>query len=218
MTATAVAPAVAFAAALQGAPHRILGFDACAHPTMLDTRRWHAEPSRSDRVLVEHCVGATVDIGCGPGRMTAALVALGLPALGIDIVPEAVRQTNARGGMAIERDVFDRVPGEGRWDSALLADGNVGIGGDPVRLLRRVAQIIAPSGRVVLDVAPPGGSLCVHEVALEVGGRRTASFGWAVVPADRIAPVAAAAALRTLSLVETGGRWFAVLAKAGGRG
>jgi SAM-dependent methyltransferase len=178
---------------------------------VIETRRWQSEPSTSDRALLGRCKGPTVDIGCGPGRMTAALLARGVPAMGIDIVPEAVRQANVRGGMALARNVFDRLPGEGRWDSALLADGNVGIGGDPLRLLRRVGEIIAPAGRTVLDVASPGGEICVHEVALEVGGRRTTTFRWAVVPADRIESLATAAALRTLDVAEIRGRWVAVL-------
>ena len=41
-----------------------------------------------------------------------------------------------RGGAALRRDVFAPLPGEGRWYTALLADGNVGIGGDPVALLQ----------------------------------------------------------------------------------
>ena len=41
-----------------------------------------------------------------------------------------------RGVTFLERSVFDRVPGAGRWRTALLLDGNIGIGGDPVALLR----------------------------------------------------------------------------------
>ena len=54
------------------------------------------------------------------------------------------------------RDVFGPLPGEGRWDTALLADGNIGIGGDPVALLARVRELLAPEGRVVVDLAAPG--------------------------------------------------------------
>ena len=77
-------------------------------------------------------------------------------ALGIDVVHEAVGQTRARGAAALRRDIFGAVPGEGRWQTALLADGNVGIGGDPVALLRRLRRLLLPGGRVVVEVAPPG--------------------------------------------------------------
>ena len=49
--------------------------------------------------------------------------------------PVALRCTAAR-----------RPPGEGRWDTVLFIDGNVGIGGDPIALLRRVRQLLAPAG------------------------------------------------------------------------
>jgi SAM-dependent methyltransferase len=216
MSASAlIDPARAFSAALQGAPCRVVSSDSPSHAMVLDTRRWRAEPDQSDDALLGRCRGATVDIGCGPGRLTAALLARGFPAMGIDVVAEAVRQANARGGMALERDVFDKVPGEGRWDSALLADGNIGIGGDPVRLLRRVGEIIGPAGRVIVDVAAPGGEVGVHRVALEVGGRRTTTFRWAVVPSDQIERLAEAAALRTLDVSEVHGRWVAVLERTG---
>ena len=55
------------------------------------------------------------------------------------MVPEAVAQTPDRGVAAIRRNVFDALPGEGRWRTALLADGNIGIGGDPAALLRRLS-------------------------------------------------------------------------------
>ena len=56
----------------------------------------------------------------------------------------------------MRRDVFAPLPGEGRWCTALLADGNVGIGGDPVALLRRLRAGARPARRVVVELAPPG--------------------------------------------------------------
>ena len=52
---------------------------------------------------------------------------------------------------ALRRSVFDELPGEGRWPTVLLIDGNIGIGGDPVRLLRRVRELVAPGGTVVVE-------------------------------------------------------------------
>ena len=43
----------------------------------------------------------------------------------------------------VRRDVFARVPGEGRWVRMLVADGNVGIGGDPAMLLARTARLLS---------------------------------------------------------------------------
>ncbi|HWU22038.1 MAG TPA: methyltransferase domain-containing protein, partial [Nocardioides sp.] len=111
---------------------------------------WTRASDGSDELLLRQCVGPTIDIGCGPGRMAAELAARGHVTLGIDIVGEAVRQTVDRGAAALQRDVFARVPGEGRWATALLADGNIGIGGDPAALLTRARRLLHPGGRVVV--------------------------------------------------------------------
>ena len=77
-----------------------------------------------------------LDVGCGPGRIVAALTDHGRLALGIDIAEHAVALTRGRGTNALRRNVFDPLPGEGRWATVLLLDGNVGIGGDLDALLR----------------------------------------------------------------------------------
>ena len=60
--------------------------------------------------------------------------------------------TLRRGGQAIHHDVFAPMPDATTWTHALLADGNIGIGGNPVRLLQRVRQLLHPRGRIVADV------------------------------------------------------------------
>ncbi len=94
-------------------------------------RRWSRDADAVDLQLVDACTGPTLDVGCGPGRLTAALARRGTPALGIDVCAEAVSQARLRGAAALRRDVFDPVPGEGRWHWVLLADGNIGIEGRP---------------------------------------------------------------------------------------
>jgi len=183
--------------------------------TLLPFRRWCADADAADHELLSRCLDTTVDIGCGPGRMTRALLGRGVKALGIDVVPEAVELTRSRGAIALHRDVFATIPGEGRWQTALLADGNIGIGGDPVRLLRRLGDVLASSGRIVADVSHPGGPMRVHKIGLEVAGRRTRRFPWAVVPADRLEELAEQSSLRMLELVNHDGRWFATLEKPG---
>ena len=182
-----------------------------ARPHRLPMRVWSDAADVHDLALLGHCVGATLDIGCGPGRMSEALVARGVCVLGIDVVPEAVALTRARGAGALVRDVFGPVPGEGRWDSALLADGNIGIGGDPITLLRRVRQLLTPGGRAVVEVARPGVGMRTVTLALACAGVLSAPFPWSLVGADAMREVAGAAAMTVLDLVEYDGRWVAVL-------
>ena len=112
--------------------------------------------SPGDKSILDRCEGPTLDIGSGPGRLTVALAERGIPALGIDITPYAVDLARSSGALVMLRDVFDRVPGTGRWTTVLLADGNIGIGGDPAALLRRVAELLAPQGRAIVELEPPG--------------------------------------------------------------
>lgn len=184
-----------------------------ATPFPLPMTHWRATATESDRAVLAHCVGATLDVGCGPGRMTEALMLGGHAALGVDVVAEAVDQTRARGAMALLRDVFSPLPAEGRWQSALLADGNVGIGGDPPRLLRRVASLLVQHGRVVLDLAQPGVGLRTRMVKIESGRRRSLEFPWTLVGPESLGRVARPAGLFVHGLHQHDGRWFAVLAK-----
>ena len=182
-------------------------------PHLLPVEAWVDEADSSDEALLRHCTDPTLDVGCGPGRMAQALVLRGLRVLGVDVVPEAVQQTRARGVAALRRDVFQTLPGEGRWACVLLADGNIGIGGDPVALLRRVTGLLRPGGRAVVDLAPFGEGLVVRVVRVESDGWQSGGFRWALVGADVIEELALSAGLRAESVHEHRGRWHAVLTK-----
>ena len=143
-----------FGDALRGESCHVHGISVDDQP--LPVHEWLRPVSHADRVVLGHCRGATLDVGCGPGRMSAHLAERGHVVLGVDIVREAVDQARRRGVSALRRNVFDPLPGEGRWNTVLLADGNIGIGGAPVRLLRRAADLIERTGRIVCDLAAPG--------------------------------------------------------------
>ena len=206
---TALPAAAVYTHALLGHPCTV--WDGDRAPTPLPTRAWLARADDGDQSLLGHCVGSTLDIGCGPGRMAEALAQRGHVALGIDVVPEAVRQTRDRGATALLRSVFDPVPGEGRWDTALLADGNIGIGGDPVALLQRVRELLAPGGRVVVDVAPWGTGVLTRHLRLETRHGRSGLFPWTQVGADALPAGAAAAGLGHVAGHQHGDRVFAVV-------
>jgi SAM-dependent methyltransferase len=200
-----------FARALQGHPCQVIEVDGYDEPRLLPVSDWARAADRADHLLLDRCVGATLDIGCGPGRLSERLAELGHVALGIDVVPEAVAQTIGRGATALRRNVFDVLPGEGRWRTALLADGNIGIGGDPVTLLRRVRELLDPRGRVVVEVAAPGTGLRTTWAVLTCGDERSRPFRWSVVGLDARPALAAEAGLREASHHGAGGRWCSVL-------
>ncbi|WP_438818672.1 class I SAM-dependent methyltransferase, partial [Streptomyces venezuelae] len=157
----------------------------------LEVERWCEEPDAADRSVLGRCRGTVLDIGSGPGRLVAALAAEGRRALGIDISPEAVSRTERLGGAALCRSVFDPLPAEGRWDTALLIDGNAGIGGDPAALLRRLRQVVSRTGLVIAECAPVDvDERCEVRVDDGRGGRGT-PFPWARVGTRALAAHAA---------------------------
>ena len=183
----------------------------------LAAHRWSGPASESDlRLFVEPSTGRTLDLGCGPGRLAGALWSRGVDVLGVDISPEAVRQTQARGAPALCRDAFDDLPGALSWEHVLLADGNIGLGGRPVSLLRRVTALLSPRGNVLVELAGDG-TLCIHHgMHLQVGDRASGCFDWATVGVDAIVDVAGAAGLRVAGLVSAAGRHVAILERPAG--
>jgi SAM-dependent methyltransferase len=181
----------------------------------LPTERWRAAPDPGDELLLASCTGPTIDIGCGPGRLTAALTERGVAALGTDVSAVAVRLTLAAGAPAVRRNVFDPQPDEGRWRHALLADGNIGIGGDPVRLLERVRDLLCTGGSALVEVDPPGTGLRHGRVRVSTATADGARwFDWAWLGADAVGSTATLAGLTPSWVREAGGRWFAELVRA----
>lgn len=201
-----------FDAAFMGSSVMMLDHDGSEESLEVD--RWAARASDGDRTLIlDHCSGPTIDLGCGPGRLVGALQERGLDSLGVDSSAEAVRLARSRGIPVLHRDVFTPMPWEGRWAHALLADGNVGIGGRPLWLLRRVWAMLAPGGVLHVELDGPGIGIVHTWRQLRVDGHLGRRFAWALVGVDAIADLAERAGfIHTDSLVD-GGRRVAMLAK-----
>jgi len=179
----------------------------------LDPARWHREPSAVERSLLENMAAPVLDVGCGPGRLVIGLGRRGIPALGVDTAPAAVELARRRGASVLLRSVFGPVPGHGRWRTVLLLDGNIGIGGDPVRLLQRCGQLASGQGTIIVEVDAPGAGWSHHRARLERGPEHGPWFPWAIVGADAIGAVAWTAGLEVQRIEHAGaeGRWFAHL-------
>jgi SAM-dependent methyltransferase len=218
---TATTSSALYGEALHGSPVHVRHADGRCVP--LAAARWLGAARGADMALLARAHGPVLDVGCGPGRLVCALAARGVPAMGVDTDREAVRLTRRAGGAALQRSVFDDLPRQGSWGTALLADGNIGIGGDPPRLLRRVAALVHPLGRVLLELAPPGGAAASAAVRLETpDGRRGEWFPWARVPSDSAEALCRKADLRLLeawSVDESDAvgirrrRWFAAASR-----
>ncbi|MFY1636476.1 class I SAM-dependent methyltransferase [Solwaraspora sp. WMMB335] len=182
----------------------------------LPVERWHGPVEAATVAVVDRCSGPTLDLGCGPGRVTVALARAGVTAVGVDVSARAVALTRARGGVAIHRDLFDELPGEGRWRHAVLLDGNIGIGGDPVALLHRCRSLLHPQGTVLVELEPPGVGLWrgyAHVVTAATRGRPLLgpAFRWARLGVRAVRGTAAASGLAVREVFRDAGRWFGEL-------
>ncbi len=180
----------------------------------LNLQRWLAPVDSVDQTVLDRCVGPTLDVGCGPGRFVMGLAAAGHIALGVDIAEAAVDLTTRGGAAALLRNVFDRVPGEGRWSTVLLMDGNVGIDADPARLLRRLRGVLSPGGRLLIETD--------EDVAVDdritvrfwwPDARRAVGpeFHWALVGRDALEAYATSAGYTCSETWSSGGRSFTCL-------
>jgi SAM-dependent methyltransferase len=177
----------------------------------LAIREWLADADPVDERLIARARGPVLDIGCGPGRHVSALLRQGTPALGLDASPIAVRLASARGASAVLGDVFSHGLDVGVWQTVLLLDGNLGIGGDPVALLRRAREFLTPEGSVLVETDLPGSGIQSLPVRLERGEDVSHWFPWARVAHDRIGCVAAEAELLVHERWADEARWFAEL-------
>lgn len=178
---------------------------------VLEPSRWRAQPAAEEEHVLQQVVGPALDVGCGPGRHVLALARMGVLALGIDVSPLAVTFARDRGAAVLQRCVFRPLPLSEAWQSILLLDGNIGIGGCPTSLLRRVRYLLAPGGRALVEVDAPGTPTGRMRVRVERGSIQGTWFSWARVATSRLPEIAHLAGLEVGASWQSGGRWFARL-------
>lgn len=178
----------------------------------LAPERWLGGATAADDSVLDRARGPVIDLGCGPGRHLHGLARRGVYALGVDISPVAVALARGRGARAIEGSILGDLPHPGRWRTALLLDGNVGIGGRPAALLARVGRLLALDGEVIVELDAPGIRSGPVRARLEAGRAVSDWFGWALVSADDAEGLASSAGFALVERWTRDGRWFARLA------
>lgn len=175
----------AFDAALAGGPSRLLFSD--GSEIDLEVLRWGAAAAGDDAWLVDRCAGPTVDLGCGPGRLVTALADRGVPVLGVDESGIAAMHCRRRRVTMLCQDLFAPLPTEGGWSHVLLADGNIGIGGEPARLLERAARLLATGGTVLVEADTRADLSWRGEIRVCSDGVVGDPLPWAMVGIDVLA-------------------------------
>jgi SAM-dependent methyltransferase len=178
----------------------------------LPLARWLGPLTSADHRALARAKPPVLDVGCGPGRHVGALARRGVLALGVDAAPAAARHARSRGAPVLLGSIFDHVPGAGRWGSALLLDGNIGIGGRPDVLLARLKALVAGDGLVICELGAPQTETRRELVRLEhLDGSHSDWFAWARVSVSAIEQLAALAGLAVTDLFSEEDRWFATL-------
>ncbi len=193
-------------------PRRTRLSDGTVLPLPLD--RYLGPADETDEEVLAGVEGPVLDVGCGPGRHLHVLARRSIFALGVDLSPVAVDLARGGGGHAIVASIFDELPGAGTWRSALLLDGNIGIGGAPARLLARIATLLHQSGQLLVELDPPATGSTSTRARLETADRVSAWFPWARVAAPDIAASARAGGFEVSDQWMRADRWFARLEPA----
>lgn len=170
-----------------------------------------------DTAALADARGPVLDLGCGPGRLVRAAILGGHLALGIDASRVAVRIAQEHGLPVLCRSIFQDLPGEGTWGTAMLIDGNLGIGGNPLALLRRCAALVLGNGegRILVESHSDAGRDRVFEArVVDDLGRSSLPFPWAEVGVHALHEYARRAGLAALRQWSRGERTFVEYASA----
>jgi SAM-dependent methyltransferase len=197
-------------------------------------REWPAEEQR----VFESVQGRVLDIGCGAGRHSLEAQKRGLDVVAIDISPGAVEVCQQRGVQDVRLRSLAAVDATlGAFDTALMMCGNFGLVGtaeDAVLVLRVLHDLMAPSGRIILDSVDPHQDADAADIAyqernralgrcpgqvtirLRYGDLATPWYDLLNLSAPELEELAAPAGWQFADLVEgEPGEFYAVLEKAG---
>jgi hypothetical protein len=113
---------------------------------------------------------------------------------------------------ALLSDVFQPLPGMGCWQKVLLIDGNVGLGGDPRRILGPAAGLLGHGGRCAAEFDAEAIGIRASWIRLESARQVGPWFRWAWVGLDSAAMLAREVGLRMTRVQLIGERVVANMA------
>ena len=110
---------------------------------------------KHQRAAMKYVRSRVLDVGCGAGRWCLYLQKQGLPVVGIDASPLAVRTSRKRGVKDARLLPFTQIHrGLGRFDTILMMGNNFGLFGSRQRarwLLQRLHSLTSAGARIVAE-------------------------------------------------------------------
>jgi ubiquinone/menaquinone biosynthesis C-methylase UbiE len=122
------------------------------------TSRWRDPVQRASLAALDLIAGdRLLDVGCGTGAASRAAAATAEAVVGADLSFQMIRQADDL-ATGIERVRFlvadsEQLPFADRAFSAVLCSNSFHHYPDPLRALREMARVLAPSGRIVIGDA-----------------------------------------------------------------
>ena len=100
--------------------------------------------------------GSVLDVGCGEGWLVRRMLALGIPARGLDVIPALVDSANAQGGEFAVASYEDIAAGRVAWQADTVSCNFALIGEEATaQLLRGVHRLLHPGGHFVVQTLHP---------------------------------------------------------------
>ncbi len=113
-----------------------------------------AQPDSLEKALLAYGTGKFLDIGCGAGRIIRYLTAQGHDVVGIDIDAQLVDLCRELTGQPVHLLSWEQMDFLGCFDSLLLCNRSLGIGGNiggVKRLFKQCADTAKRGGRLIFD-------------------------------------------------------------------
>lgn len=111
---------------------------------------------------MEYARGRVLDVGCGAGRHSLHLQGQGLEVLGVDNSPLCLEVCRQRGVRQVQGLSLTQLSSRlGIFDTILMLGNNFCLVGNPPRarwLLRRLAAMTSPQGRILAGLRNPYGT------------------------------------------------------------
>jgi SAM-dependent methyltransferase len=151
--------------------------------------KFEVAPVQSDPAALERLVQAAalplgslvLDAGCGPGLVSAALLAAGHRVVGVDLSREMIERARVRCARHGEKARFFQVS---VYDQSLEALGPFDAAlsryvlhhvEDPLRFVRRQIELLRPGGILIVNdhLTDPDPAVAAHHNAIEIARDRT---------------------------------------------